>query len=70
MEVGATAVLDRTARDHSEEWTFKQVGEQTLQRPGEKTIQKKEQQGSRGKPVLRFRNSTGCGWHGVNSEGR
>ena len=36
MEVGATAVLDRTARDHSEEWTFKQVGEQTLQRPGEK----------------------------------
>lgn len=46
MEVGATAVLDRTARERSEKWTFKQVGEQTLQRPGEETIQKKEQQGS------------------------
>lgn len=39
MEVGATAILDRTARDLSEEGTFRQVREQTTQRPGKKALQ-------------------------------
>lgn len=39
MEVGAIAILDRTARDLSEEGTFKQVRVQTMQRSGKKAFQ-------------------------------
>jgi len=59
MEVGATAILDRTARDLSEEGTFKQVRAQTLQRPGKKAFQEEGAGGTLRQACAEFQKQQG-----------